>query len=641
MKWDTSEENEEKKQPNLSRKNYSLAASIIQSSVSSELMHLVNHYGKAKFMSGPRFYWDQIHQKFTPTEPSDGLRNGNVICFQSPTWDPDRKTHREPSVREKRAAAALFPEVHGKTPMFSDVVLTLAVINSVKEMYPLEHAVIMKDPKAAMNIEQTLNYITRKCKSDGDDDANHKAFKTNTSRDKTTPGRETEKKKVYFNRTKTDKCKFYCSKHGWNTSHESKSCRASKESEISFTMMLRTISTKNTRKGVTLIDSGCTDHVNGLNQRVNTTNIRPANPKRYETADHEYLTSSQICDWTLTHRGGNGCIVRTKLYGIRMLDIPDSFISSSAAAKKGLTTTLGKEEGLIMNPQTNDVYIYSSHDKKKGVYLIDTLEDQNPSPSPSTSEAVFVENPVKTIDQLDQTKYKAEVWKPYIYTPFYPRKGNDTVTEMKGWNPIQNIQFKGKNILLEGKIRNRDGERYIKKLRNMSFFCCGCPGCQKSTLLSKMYVPDETIVLCFTNKACQNIMSILGKDAKVYTFDSKFYNEEDGTNLLSNVKRILVDECSMTPLRWMEKSNQLKTKNNCIIQFYGDPNQCKPVETHNRYIDYANRKFFREMCDNNMCHKMGRVRWKRIQNSRPLCDTKTLFCFAFFIYFCFSWSVVL
>ena len=70
-----------------------------------------------------------------------------------------------------------------------------------------------------------------------------------------------------------------------------------------------------------------------------------------------------------------------------MLDIPDSFISSSAAAKKGLTTTLGKEEGLIMNPQTNDVYIYSSHDKKKGVYLIDTLEDQNPSPSPSTSEA--------------------------------------------------------------------------------------------------------------------------------------------------------------------------------------------------------------------------------------------------------------
>eukprot|EP00009_Paramoeba_aestuarina_P011484 CAMPEP_0201541428 /NCGR_PEP_ID=MMETSP0161_2-20130828/71474_1 /ASSEMBLY_ACC=CAM_ASM_000251 /TAXON_ID=180227 /ORGANISM="Neoparamoeba aestuarina, Strain SoJaBio B1-5/56/2" /LENGTH=60 /DNA_ID=CAMNT_0047948969 /DNA_START=2361 /DNA_END=2543 /DNA_ORIENTATION=+ len=44
------------------------------------------------------------------------------------------------------------------------------------------------------------------------------------------------------------------------------------------------------------------------------------------------------------------------------------------------------------------------------------------------TDAVFVENPVKTIDQLDQTKYKAEKWKPYIYTPFYPRKGDDTVT---------------------------------------------------------------------------------------------------------------------------------------------------------------------------------------------------------------------
>ena len=126
--------------------------------------------------------------------------------------------------------------------------------------------------------------------------------------------------------------------------------------------------------------------------------------------------------------------------------------------------------------------------------------------------------------------------------------------------------------MLEGKIRNRDGERYIKKLR----ICC-----QKSALLSKMYVPGETLVLSFTNKACQNITSILGKDAKVYTFDSKFYNE-DGKNLLSNVKRILVDECSMTPLR---------------------SNQCKPVETHNRDIDYTNQKNFREMCDNNMMTK--------------------------------------
>ena len=156
--------NEEKKQPNICQKNYYLAASIIQSSVSAELMHLVNHYRKAKFMSGLRFYWDEIHQKFMPTEPS-AMTSEMVTLFASnlqPGILIEKHIANLQSAKNKlnRAAAALFPEVHSKTPMFSDVVLTLAVINSVKEMYPLEHAVIMKDPKAAMNIEQTLDYIT-------------------------------------------------------------------------------------------------------------------------------------------------------------------------------------------------------------------------------------------------------------------------------------------------------------------------------------------------------------------------------------------------------------------------------------------------------------------------------------------------
>ena len=54
----------------------------------------------------------------------------------------------------------------------------------------------------------------------------------------------------------------------------------------------------------------------------------------------------------------------------------------------------------------------------------------------------------------------------------------------------------------------------------------------------KMYVPNETLVLSFTNNACQNILTILDKDAKVYTFDSKFYNEEGSENILNGVKRI-------------------------------------------------------------------------------------------------------
>ena len=43
-----------------------------------------------------------------------------------------------------------------------------------------------------------------------------------------------------------------------------------------------------------------------------------------------------------------------------------------------------------------------------------------------------------------------------IYLP----KERGTVTEMKEWSP--DIQLKGKNILLEGKIRNRDEEQNLQ-----------------------------------------------------------------------------------------------------------------------------------------------------------------------------------
>ena len=39
------------------------------------------------------------------------------------------------------------------------------------------------------------------------------------------------------------------------------------------------------------------------------------------------------------------------------------------------------------------------------------------------TDAVLVENPVKTIDQLDQTKYKAEKWWPPIWPYIFRRKG--------------------------------------------------------------------------------------------------------------------------------------------------------------------------------------------------------------------------
>ena len=57
----------------------------------------------------------------------------------------------------------------------------------------------------------------------------------------------------------------------------------------------------------------------------------------------------------------------------------------------------------------------------------------------------------------------------------------------------------------------------------------------------------------------------------------------------------------MIPLKWIEKLYQLKKDNNIVIQFYGDTDQCDPVDV--RYINYMDKKVFRWMCDYNLMTK--------------------------------------
>ena len=45
----------------ISEQSYFSTASIISSSVSSELKYLVNFYGAKDYMQGPRYKWDMIH----------------------------------------------------------------------------------------------------------------------------------------------------------------------------------------------------------------------------------------------------------------------------------------------------------------------------------------------------------------------------------------------------------------------------------------------------------------------------------------------------------------------------------------------------------------------------------------------------
>jgi hypothetical protein len=217
------------------------------------------------------------------------------------------------------------------------------------------------------------------------------------------------------------------------------------------------------------------------------------------------------------------------------------------------------------------------------------------------TDAVFVENPIRQIHELDQTKYKAEKWKPFVYVPYQPREGDDTVSEIQEWNKLEDVQFKGANIIIKSMRLIKYKLKYLETLKNISFCCIGAPGCQKTTLLKKNYVHGETLVLCYTNKACQNIIQALGNNANVHTFDSKFWKQEDATTTFVTIKRILIDEFSMIPLKWIEKLYQLKKDNNIVIQFYGDPNQCAPVDV--RYMNYMNKKVFRWMCDYNLMEK--------------------------------------
>jgi ABC-type Fe3+/spermidine/putrescine transport system ATPase subunit len=64
----------------------------------------------------------------------------------------------------------------------------------------------------------------------------------------------------------------------------------------------------------------------------------------------------------------------------------------------------------------------------------------------------------------------------------------------------------------------------LESLKNKSFVCLGGGGCGKTTTLVALNSGEDTLVLCFTNKACDNIRQ-RGIE-NVFTFSSYFH--EDG-----------------------------------------------------------------------------------------------------------------
>ena len=121
----------------------------------------------------------------------------------------------------------------------------------------------------------------------------------------------------------------------------------------------------------------------------------------------------------------------------------------------------------------------------------------------------------------------------------------------------------------------------------------GVPGCGKTTKLVQMYKEND-VVLCFTNKACDNLRNL---NVSAFTFDSFFSSvgKLGSVDKLKN-RRVLVDEFSMVPNKWMTILYLAYVKHGIEIHLFGDPFQCDPVD--NQIFNYLESPGVLEMCPN-------------------------------------------
>ena len=123
----------------------------------------------------------------------------------------------------------------------------------------------------------------------------------------------------------------------------------------------------------------------------------------------------------------------------------------------------------------------------------------------------------------------------------------------------------------------------------------GIPGSGKTQKLLELAKPDD-LILCFTNKACENIRARSNINAR--TFDSYFGDYNGNIRLIELLKNknVFVDEFSMVPNKWMTLLYQAFVRYGITVYLFGDPNQCDAVDDM-RY-DYLNSPGINQMCPN-------------------------------------------
>jgi hypothetical protein len=153
---------------------------------------------------------------------------------------------------------------------------------------------------------------------------------------------------------------------------------------------------------------------------------------------------------------------------------------------------------------------------------------------------------------------------------------------------------------IKWEVQHED-EKFIDTINNASSaLITGMPGCGKTEVIKNIQTEND-LILSFTNCAVQNVKNRCHFKDNIYTFDS-FFNDhlsfEQQLKKVSEYDRIIVDEYSMVPVKFMSLLNTIKQKLNKPLLFFGDHHQCLSIETSGIIYDYSKTSTFTAMCNN-------------------------------------------
>ncbi len=177
----------------------------------------------------------------------------------------------------------------------------------------------------------------------------------------------------------------------------------------------------------------------------------------------------------------------------------------------------------------------------------------------------------------------------YMENEDFAKRPKDNIEDLK-WNIIDETRTNIKTI--------------DSKIQNESCLVNGVGGSGKTyKLVQLLKTSDKKIIgFCFTNNAV-DVINVRSGESVFQTFDS-FFCEHQSTQAqvekLYKYDIVAVDEISMVDARLLNLLCICKRMNPKIqFKFFGDFNQCLPIEKHSKIYDYENSPVMHFLCDGN------------------------------------------